>query len=152
MNAGTKLLLITILLTSFGCNESTTKKSSPSTTTNPVASTPEPTNLGPTGSSDPVDPDGVGAVDPVGEYPDEDPDDSPVLPGTPASKCGTAYRQANNPTLFFEENGSLFSLKEFSYDSFIFLNSFRFTEDSFSVCIDGYVNNNNFFIKIQVLL
>jgi hypothetical protein len=148
MKAGIRLILITLLLTSFGCNESATKKNSPSqTTTNPVTSTPEPDNVGPTGSVDPVDPDGVGAVDPVGYYPDEDPDDSSVLPGTATNKCGVIYKQPNNPVIFFQENGSLFMVQEFSYDSVVFLRSLRFPNDSFSVCIDGYVNGSNLFVN-----
>jgi hypothetical protein len=149
MKAATKLILFIALAANIGCSESTSssKNNSPSTTTNPITQTPEPQNLGPTGSADPVDPGGVGAVDPVEYYPDEDPDNTPALPGTPTNKCGVLYKQANNPAVFFQEGGQLFTLREFSYDSVVFLRNIRFQNDSFSVCIDGYLNNNNLFIN-----
>lgn len=148
MKTGIQLLIAAALLFNVSCSDSSPKKNTPATT-NPISEAPstEPENLGPTGVSDPVDPDGVGAVDPVDYYPTPDPDDTPQLPGTPARKCGIVYKQANNPVIFFQENGQMFMLQEFSYDSTVFLRSIRFPNSSFNTCIDGYVDNNNFHVN-----
>jgi len=131
------------------CSEKTSKNpnqtsSNPAVSTETTQSSP---NIGPSGSSDPVDPNGVGATEPIEYYPESDPVEN-VLPGTPFSACGMAYKQFNNPVIYFKENGGgTFFLQEFSYDSVTFLRNVKFGSDSFNLCLEGYRDNSNIYLN-----
>lgn len=141
-------ILLAIFLGS--CSGPTDSKSSSSLgSTNPVSEAQnkeEDSNLGPTGSVDPVN-DNINLDDGVTYYDEADPDDSTPLPGTPISACGPVYRQFNNPIIFFQSGNTTYQLQEFSYDSVPFLRNIKFTNDSFTACIDGYRNGMNLFVN-----
>ncbi len=146
------LMILTLALSTSCFNSATTSKSEESAGTE-SSSVESPTlevpaNLGPTGNPDPVNEDNI--VDDSNDvvyYDDPDPTPSPTLPGTPAEKCGVVYKQFNNPQVFLNENGTLYTLQEFSYDSLPFLSSVSFPNDSYTACVDGYVNGSNFYVN-----
>lgn len=141
-------LIVAALMLVTSCSQSTPgPQQNKGSSSSPVTEATN-TNLGPTGSSDPITGDDVNMNEDVGFYDEADPSDDPVLPGTAYSACGTVYRQFNNPVIYFRNDANqLFFMQEFSYDSVTFLRNIRFTRDSFTACLEGYRNGSNFYLN-----
>jgi hypothetical protein len=147
----TFLMLSTLVLSITSCNESTSAPTNNkgSQSTDPITPQEEQPSLGPTGINDPITMDDVNMDGEVTYYDQPDPSDDPVLPGTPYNSCGVVYRQFNNPTLFFRnDSNQIFTLREFSYDSVVFLRNIRFGQDSYNVCLEGYRNNTDIHLNL----
>lgn len=142
------ILIIGLFLVS--CSESTPKKNNQGSSNSPVGTSEVQTNtnVGPTGTSDPVNEDNVNSNDDVTYYDEADPDDSVPLPGTPYNSCGRVYRQFNNPIIFFvSDSNQSFQLQEYSYDSVPFIRNIKFGADSYTACIEGYSNGMNLYVN-----
>lgn len=148
-----KLVYFISLMSLVSCFKSETNppasKKSEAQILGPVEESTSNPSLGPTENTDPVNPDNIVNDDEVTYYDEEDDTDNSPLPGTPSDKCGVAYKQFNNPSLFFKENGSntILNLQEFSFDSINFIGDFNFPNTSYNVCIEGYINGSNYYIN-----
>lgn len=142
-------LLLSAIMLVTSCSQSIPgPQEGKGTASNPVNTSSNPTNVGPTGNSDPITGDDVNMNEDPTFYDEADPSDDPVLPGSPYSACGTVYRQFNNPVIYFRnEANELLFMQEFSYDSVTFLRNITFTRDSYSACLEGYRNGNNFYLN-----
>ncbi len=147
-----KLICLTLLLSLTSCFNSESNPPLPSKSqaeSNASNDDGDSQQLGPTDTPDPVNPDYIIGDDQVDYYPDADEDVNDILPGTPSNKCGVAYKQFNNPVLFFRENNSntIYNLQQFSFDSLSFIGDFHFPNSSYNVCIEGYIDGANYYIN-----
>lgn len=151
-----RLTLAALLIFLAGCTSKDATKKTPETATSTSVNTSTTsntnTNTGPTGSSDPVNPNEIPGA------PSEDPELYPTLPpgpvvkpGTVVSHCGTLYSKFNqeNHILAVDTSTDLFEIKGDEYDATLALGRVKFPNDSYEVCLDGRLQANSSLILVD---
>ena len=144
---GLLTLIFATLLTSCSDGSTSKKGETSETNTNPVSEPNNTTNnvgtSGPTGTVDPVDPSTNPNSGEVTYYDDPFDDNTPQLPGTAVEVCGVMYKQLNDSKVYLDDDGTIYEVKQYSYESEIFLRTFNFPNDANDICTSAYRANEN---------